>query len=713
MKLMPAIFLFSLLFFFSSLASASEHKGPPPVEILRLKADLLQAKLDTQSSIIRSEGELRALREGALDKRIDDLSNRIADIGNSVDRFSLIATLLLAASGLLGYLSVVAKAKKEAQESAKKWFEENERGILGSLDALSERVEEARRDVEERVKTVKDVADIAQADIQSTIANLQRRLDTDSKSSLSPASKGESTSAIQTKANEIRQEKPESQYTFEDWNIRAFAAYTSGKESDAVYYWDKAAKAPNTPLLESLKASLNKAVVLNELKRKDEALAEYDQLIARSSNSDESAAAEFLARALFNRGVTYSSIGRDNEAIQNYDEVSARFSSSTNPIIRDQLLKSLINRAVSLGRIEGHERELAEYRLILSQMILNQEDFSAEHAAKAMLNTAITLNQLERPEEAIQQLSDLVSRLSGIKDDPVRELIAQALISRGVTKAKLGQFESANSDFDLVVLRCSLSSNPTLKEQLLRALINKGVALGSQGKPNEEIAAYEAIIAQFESDPDQSVRAQVATAMNNKATTLRTLNRDEEAIAECDQITSKYALDSSNEARRQLSRAMLTKATSLAKLNKSEEAIAQYQALIEKFEANEEDLTQENFAFALNGLGFELLRQAKASWSSREQSVSLLTKSQHYFLRASEVLPDIGMILGNQAYSYWLLGNREMATELFRKALGAKFNGGQEIYHATLLDLEIHPVDVDAEFRTLIDALFQEFSRDA
>jgi tetrahydromethanopterin S-methyltransferase subunit G len=74
----------------------------------------LQAKLDANKELQQKDLEAIHKRIDALDKRLDDQVSRVSDIGSAVDRFGILVTVLLAAAGLAGYVSVVAKSRREA-----------------------------------------------------------------------------------------------------------------------------------------------------------------------------------------------------------------------------------------------------------------------------------------------------------------------------------------------------------------------------------------------------------------------------------------------------------------------------------------------------------------------------------------------------------------------------------------------------------------------
>ena len=71
----------------------------------------------------------------------------------------------------------------------------------------------------------------------------------------------------------------------------------------------------------------------------------------RGSGSARSTAAQ-VAKALFNKGVAFGALDRNAEAIAAYDDLLARFGTATELPLREQVAKALINKGVMLGALD-------------------------------------------------------------------------------------------------------------------------------------------------------------------------------------------------------------------------------------------------------------------------------------------------------------------------------------------------------------------------
>jgi tetratricopeptide (TPR) repeat protein len=69
--------------------------------------------------------------------------------------------------------------------------------------------------------------------------------------------------------------KSEANYSFNDWNILAFAAVSDGNIEKAIFYWDKAINVSKAPQIEVAKAMLNKGVALGNIGRLKDSIVAF------------------------------------------------------------------------------------------------------------------------------------------------------------------------------------------------------------------------------------------------------------------------------------------------------------------------------------------------------------------------------------------------------------------------------------------------------
>src|SRR5262249_28177360 len=93
-------------------------------------------------------------------------------------------------------------------------------------------------------------------------------------------------------------------------------------------------------------ATINKEKNLYDLDLKKEAIAAYDDLIARFGTATELSPREYVALALNNKAVALSSLNRAEEAIEVYNHLLIRFGTATELPLRERVAAALKNKGI-------------------------------------------------------------------------------------------------------------------------------------------------------------------------------------------------------------------------------------------------------------------------------------------------------------------------------------------------------------------------------
>ena len=185
------------------------------------------------------------------------------------------------------------------------------------------------------------------------------------------------------------------------------------------------------------------------------------------------------------------------------------------------------------------------------------------------------------------------------------------------------------------------------------------------------------------------------------------LDRSAEAIEVYNKLDVHYGSETDAALREQVARALVRKGNALGLLNRSEEAIAVYDDVIARYGNATEAVLKKWVSGALNDKGFTLLCRAKAKWDDEAARLSDLQAAAALFAQAINDSNEKSIVLANQAYTAFLLDQPDAVRALLSQALQ---QGGEELYKATLGDLEIHPVPPDTEYRALLEELWAEVS---
>jgi tetratricopeptide (TPR) repeat protein len=258
---------------------------------------------------------------------------------------------------------------------------------------------------------------------------------------------------------------------------------------------------------------MNRGIILNELKRLDEALASYDHALTLRPDYVE---------ALSNRGVTLHALRRFEEALASYDRVLT---------LRPDYAETLMNCGVTLHELKRFEEALASYDRALTLR---------PHYAEPLMNRGVTLHELNRFEEALASYDRALT---------LRPDYSDALSNRGNTLHALNRFEEALASYDRAL---------TLRPDYAEALSNRGNTLKELKRFEEALASYDRALA---------LRPDYTEALMNRGVTLHELTRFEEALASYDRALT---------LRSDFADALSNRGNTLHKLKRFEEALASY-----------------------------------------------------------------------------------------------------------------------------------------
>jgi len=391
---------------------------------------------------------------------------------------------------------------------------------------------------------------------------------------------------------------------------------------------------------------------------------------------------------------------KDFEGAARYWRFAAQITEASNV----QISQSLNNAGVALGQQNRSEEAIAMYDEIIKRYGDAPEAALRELVANALYNKGFSLGTLNRSEEAIAMYDKVIKRYGDAPEAAPREQVAKALYNKGNSLYALNQNEDAIVVYDEIIKRYGDAPEAALRELIAKALINKGFSLGTLNRSEDAIAMCDEIIKRYGDAPEAALREQVAKALYNKGHTLAALNQNEDAIVVYDEIIKRYGHAPEAALRELVAKALYNKGHTLNALNQNEDAIVVYDEIMERYGDAPEAALREPVLQALNSKGFSLLCRAKQHWQNSAKCQADLEAAAVLFKQAVGDSKN-HLVLGNQAYAAFLLGEGEVAQSLLRQALQ---QGGEKLYKATLGDLDIFPVPPDKEFRAMLEMLWTE-----
>jgi hypothetical protein len=175
-------------------------------------------------------------------------------------------------------------------------------------------------------------------------------------------------------------------------------------------------------------------------------------------------------------------------------------------------------------------------------------------------------------------------------------------------------------------------------------------------------------------------------------------------VAIYDEVVRRFGEATESGIRETVAMALVSKGAAQGKLTSAADEVAIYDDVVRRFGEATEPGIREQVGNALNGIAFNLLCEAKATWKreGRERASEELRQAAERAERALLYLPSNPFVLGNKGYALFLAGETEAGTAALREAIKL---GGEEIRRAELADAEIHPLPLDEAFKELVRSI--------
>ena len=144
--------LFSLLISLLGIAFAAD-KLPTQADFNELQKQVnsidkeLAVLKETKAGLEKRQNEITAVQANSLAA----IANQNTTVGNYIAATSILITLLVFGAGFITYLSATKKAKEEAREASKKWFDEEAMQLKSQVKKLQIEVETALAKIDTQV----------------------------------------------------------------------------------------------------------------------------------------------------------------------------------------------------------------------------------------------------------------------------------------------------------------------------------------------------------------------------------------------------------------------------------------------------------------------------------------------------------------------------------------------------------------------------------
>ncbi|UTW48350.1 tetratricopeptide repeat protein [Bacterioplanoides sp. SCSIO 12839] len=579
------------------------------------------------------------LQHGKLSNQVDQYEGRISDIGAGVDRYTSVLGWFGIVAGLFAVVITLiallfsSQSKKLAVEAAKEQLEIHSEEIKSDLsEQLKNEINLHREKWEEHITNLlmdseKRIEDLEQKikKILNESHDYLERIKKLAQKAIEKELTEEEKEEYQISTFKLRQ-KPESEFTPDDWYQLGVDEYTRNNYPKAIEYFELSELHIDAKDIDVAMSLFAKAFCLNQDNRPDEEITIYDDLIARYSESEQSELLELVAKSLLNKGARLGKQNRSNEALAVYNDLILRYGKSDKPELQNQVAMSLLNKGFVLGLQNRPDEELAAYDDVISRYGKSERPRMQDLIAKALLGKGFALGLQNRPYEELAAYDDVITRYGKSELPDLQEKVAASLFNKGV---RLGQQNDLNKEiaaYDELISSFDESEQLEIQKHIASALLNKGIALGRQNQPDEELVAYNELINRFNDSEQLEIQKQIASALFNKGIALGKQNQLDEAISSYDNLISRYGEHDSLELKELVAQALNNTGAMLSQQNRLDEAFVIFEELITRYEESEEDGLKNSITFALSNIA-ELSLLLESPDSSEQRIHKVLDRS--------------------------------------------------------------------------------------
>lgn len=274
--------------------------------------EIIQLKMDAVKEAAQQDIALISAKFDGQEKKIDAQNAKI-DQG-----LSLLGTLLsglgivLTVFGVLSFITLQAKAKKEARIAALEWFKINAEPLKGEISSLQERLagleQQAKESIAKHVEWVEAGALDARKHMQKYIGT----------SNDAPPDVAAQSALALSEAVKVTKNKTEESYEFSDFANLAFDCFNKGDKVAAAGFWKRAAKHPGASDEEVAISLYNLAVIYRKLNFLDQSISILDSVKDKFLDSSSVGARLYAGKAIISKAYALTDQENFEKASEEY-----------------------------------------------------------------------------------------------------------------------------------------------------------------------------------------------------------------------------------------------------------------------------------------------------------------------------------------------------------------------------------------------------------
>ena len=376
---------------------------------------------------------------------------------------------------------------------------------------------------------------------------------------------------------------------------------TLGSAQDPSGYFDQAVKPVQHSTTseipaDSVSALMGRGVALGNV---EEAIAVYDEVIARFGSSTEVQVRKYVAEAMVNQGEVLESLGGKQAAIEVYNEIIRRFGEAWEPALREQVGRALL-KMETLGAVPtqpvapepvAHQPAVQDDGKTLGTLGQTQEKLSPgeyatetdlpHEAAQALVAKGVALGTAQ---EALEVFDEVISRFGAAMEVEVCQQVAEAMVHKAASLGTLGLTTDAIEVCDEVISRFGQAQQTVLRKQVAEAVAKKevfeAIVRGLQGEHEKRGAQEQTERRKTEERAAQEAQEKRKAQEQAEKEAEEKRKAEEQAAREAEE-KGKAEEEAQKEAQRREPRELIEKGVALGS---TEKAIAVYDEVVSRFQ---------------------------------------------------------------------------------------------------------------------------------
>lgn len=419
------------------------------------------------------------------------------------------------------------------------------------------------------------------------------------------------------------------------------------------------------------KALHNKAVILNELGRSEEAISTHESVIDGFQEDADEKMQKLISSQMYNQGYIAHEMGDLERAIDLYRRCEKTFVGKSNLDIRGDVARAMFNMGNAYSASGDESSASVVWDDLIERESIPCPEPVCEPLAKAYVNRANRYRADEDYDNALQYLDIVLDSFSEENSAAVNDPIARALLCKVAHFLETENFDEANSvfaslcerffdatdpdvlsvvqiAFDLILSYISKNEELTISDELKLDFLDILDRLGEgpqspnsmQAKfwagliaeSNDDMAKAERMYSEnieaYKNHPavDEGIAGLVARSIYNRGALYRDTERVEEGNAEWHRLVDMFDASPFESVAEPLSKALVNIAHEKVEEGKAEEALSEFDHAIERFSDNSEPAVQGAVANAYRLKGECLIEEGR----SEEAKVVLNELLEHW-----------------------------------------------------------------------------------